>query len=291
MKKLLFLFFVGCALAACKKEEKSKIIAPSTISNLSVQATVGGALLSWTVPTDSNYTYLEVSYIKNGKKITTNVSKYTSSVEITGLLNKLDYIFEVRPVNNDGKATSVGSVLTTSSVKPIRRPIATAYFKVAVTDAMIDTYTQESSEGPKKNLVDGAISSSSYWHSAWSSGVQPLPHWITTSLPNSIDLARFGYVFRQNSTINGRPNQIALETSTDGTNWTRVWTSAAGLSVGTAAVIPTENVITFDKPYTGKYFRIMFLSTQGNTTFVTLSEVSFYRAELTDLELVAEQSY
>ncbi|HTM99933.1 MAG TPA: DUF4959 domain-containing protein [Pedobacter sp.] len=291
MKKLLFLFFVGCVLTACKKDEKNEIKAPSTISNLKVEPTVGGALLSWTVPTDSNYTYLEVSYTKNGQKMITNVSKYTNSVEITGLLNKLDYTFEVRPVNNNGKATSAGSVLATSSVKPIRRPIATAYFKVAVTDAMLDTYTQESSEGPKKNLVDGVISSASYWHSAWSSGVQPLPHWITTAMPNSVDLARFGYVFRQNSTINGRPNQIALETSVDGTTWNRVWTSAPGLSVGTATTITTENVVTFDKPYSGKYFRIMFLSTQGNTTYVTLSEVSFYRAELTDLELVAEQNY
>ena len=291
MKKIVLLCLLGFAFAACKKEEKIEVKVPSTITNLSAEAIVGGAILSWTVPTDSNYTYLEVSYLKNGKKMTTNVSKYTSSVEITGLLNKLDYVFEVRPVNNNGKSSAAGSVLTTNSVKPIRRPTAIAYFKIPVTDPMLETFTQEPTEGPKKNLVDGAISSASYWHSAWSTGVQPLPHWITATLPNTLDLARFGYVFRQNTTINGRPNQIALETSTDGTTWNRVWTSAAGLSVGTAAVITTENVVTFDKPYTGKYFRVMFLSTQGNTTFVTLSEVSFYRAELTDLELVAEQNY
>jgi len=290
MKKLLFLFFVGCAFVACKKEV-SKIKAPSTVSNLSVQPIVGGATVSWTVPADSNYSYLEVSYMKNGKKMVTNVSKYTNSVDITGLLNKLDYTFEVRPVNNNGKAISTGAVLISGSVKPIRRPITTAYYKIAVTDAMIDTYTQESTEGPKKNLVDGVVSSASYWHSAWSAGVQPLPHWITLTLPAAADLARFGYVFRQNTTINGRPSQIALETSNDGTTWTRVWTSDPGLSVGTAAVIPAENVITFDKVYNSKYFRVMFLTTQGNTTFVTLSEASFYRAELTDLEVLAEQNY
>lgn len=290
MKKILFLFFVGFAFVACKKEV-DEINAPSTISNVSVQPTVGGALVSWTVPADSNYTYLEVSYLKNGKKVTTNVSKYTNSIEITGLLNKLDYTFEIRPVNNNGKASSAGSVLTTASVKPIRRPITTAYIKIPVTDAMIDTYTQESSEGPKRNLVDGVVSSASYWHSAWSAGVQPLPHWIKVALPAATDLTRFGYVFRQNTTINGRPNQIGLETSNDGTTWTRVWTSAPGLSVGTAAVIPAENVVTFDKTYTSKYFRIMFLATQGNTTFVVLSEASFYKAELTDLEALAEQNY
>lgn len=290
MKKLLFLFFVGLALASCKKDA-NQIKAPSTVSNLSVIPIVGGALVSWTVPADSNYTYLEVSYMKNGKKVTTNVSKYTNSVEITGLLNKFDYTFEIKPVNNDGKTISAGSALTTSSVKPIRRPIATAYSKVAVTDPMIDTYTQEANEGPKKNLVDGVISSANFWHTAYSTGVQPLPHWITATLPNTTDLARFGYVFRQSTTINGRPNQIALETSPNGTTWTRVWTSDPGLSVGAAAVITTENIVTFDKPYNSKYFRVMFLSTQGNTTYVTLSEVSFYKAELTDLELEAEKTY
>lgn len=290
MKKILFLFFVGFAFVACKKEV-SKIDAPSTISDVNVQPTVGGALVSWKVPLDSNYTYLEVSYMKNGKKLVTNVSKYTNSIEITGLLNKLDYTFEIRPVNNNGETMAAGSVLTTGSVKPIRRPITIAYKKLDVTDAMIDTYTQESSEGPKKNLVDGVIAASNYWHSAWSAGVQPLPHWIKLTLPEADDLARFGYVFRQNTTINGRPNQIGLETSNDGATWTRVWTSAPALSVGTAAVISAENTVTFDKPYNSKYFRIMFLSTQGNTTFVTLGEASFYREVLTDLELLAEENY
>ncbi|WP_017259078.1 DUF4959 domain-containing protein [Pedobacter arcticus] len=290
MKKILFLFFVALAFAACKKES-NQIKAPSTISDLDVQPTVGGAILSWAVPADSNYTYLEVSYMKNGKKITTNVSKYTNSIEITGLLNKLDYTFEVRPVNNNGEAIAYSDILTTSSVKPIRRPIQTAYIKLAITNALIDTYTQETSEGPKSNLVDGTITSSNYWHSAWSDGVAPLPHWIKLSLPVATDFTRFSYVFRQNTTISGRPTQIALETSTDGITWTRVWTSPAGLSVGTASVISAENILTFDQTYNSKYFRVMFLATQGNTTFVTLSEVSFYRAQLTDLELEAEKTY
>jgi hypothetical protein len=288
MKKILFLFFVGLAFVACKKEV-NQIKAPTTVTNLTAQPTVGGALVSWTVPTDSNYTYLEVSYMKKGVKITTNVSKYTNSVEITGLLNKLDYTFEVRPVNNDGKTISAGAVLTTGSVKPIRRPIAVSgYTKIAVTDAMTGTYTQESSEGPKVNLLDGNIST--YWHSAWSAGVQPLPHWITVALSAATDVARFGYVFRQNTSLPGRPTQIALDTSTDGITWTRQWTSAAGLSVG-SGLVSAENTVTFDKPYNTKFFKILFLATNGNTTYVTLGEVYFYKAEFNDLEIIAEQNY
>src|SRR5690625_5585989 len=71
---------------------------------------------------------------------------------------------------------------------------------------MIETYTQESSEGPKANLVDG--STSTYWHSAWSSGVAPLPHWIQINFDQSEEIGGFNYTFRQPSGINDRPNHF-----------------------------------------------------------------------------------
>lgn len=286
MNKILLLFFAGLALAACKKEE-NQINAPSNVSNATVQPRVGGAVVKWTLPKDSNFLYVEVRYMRKGQVFKTNVSKYTDSILYTDLLNKLDYTFEIQPFNRNLDKIIGGSILTTGSVKPIKRPVQITYSKIPVTNAMIDTYTQETSEGPKANLVDG--NTTTYWHSAWSSGVQPLPHWVKITSPTDLSLSQIRYYFRNNTSVNGRPTQIALETSTDGNTWTREWTSAAGLI--TSGANTQEQVLNLDKPYTSKFFRIMFLATTGNTTYVTLGEMSFYKQELTDLEALAEKNY
>jgi len=293
MKKIFLILFTSLVIISCKKEE-SNVPAPSNVSALTVAPRVGGAVVKWTLPTDSNFLYLEVRYMKKDKLVKTNVSKLTDSVLITGLLNKLDYVFEVQAFNRDKDKVVGGEVLTTSSVKPIKRPVQVTYFsdqltKVTVTDPMIQTFTQESSEGPKINLIDG--NRLTYWHTAWSAGVQPLPHWVKIDFPEETSLGAIKYFFRNNTTVNGRPTQFALETSTDGSTWTRVWTSAPGLSTSTA--VDQERTLAFDKNYTAKYHRVMITATTGNTTFVTLGDMSFYtmKQELTDLEQLAETNY
>lgn len=289
MKKLLYILVAGL-LFACKKEE-TPLKPPSEISNIMAEPRVGGALVRWSLPADSNFLYLELRYMKKGEVVKTKISKYTDSVVVTGLLNKYEYSFELQPFNANEKGAVGGATLTSNTVRPIRRPIETAYFseKLKVTDDMIETYTQETSEGPKKNLVDG--DRNTYWHSAWSSGVAPLPHWVKVQFAGPTAMGAVKYFFRNNTTQNGRPTQIGLETSNDGTTWTSVWTSAAGLNVTSAA--SEEKTLSFDKSYTAKYFRVLFLATQGNTTYVTLGDMSFYKTweELTDLEKVAEEKY
>lgn len=274
-------------LAACKKDE-TKVSGPTDISNVTAKSIVGGAVVKWTLPKDSNFLYLEVRYEKKGKIITTNVSKYTDSLVINGLLNKYQYKFEVQAFNASKTDKIGGAILTTNTITPIKRGINTVYSKLPVTNSMIETYTQETSEGPKSNLVDG--DKATYWHSAWSANVQPLPHWVTIAFPTETELSQIRYYFRQNTTLTGRPTQIGLDTSTDGTNYTRVWTSASGLPIGTG-LVSTENTLQLDKTYKAKYFKVLILAASGNPTFTTLGDMSFYTAILTDLELAAEQSY
>ena len=289
MKKLLYILVAGL-LFACKKEENA-LKQPSAIANIQAEPRVGGAMVKWSLPADSNFLYLELRYMKKGEVVKTKISKYTDSVLVTGLLNKYEYTFELQPFNANEKGAVGGVTLTSGKVTPIRRPIETSYFseKLKVTDNMIETYTQETSEGPKKNLVDG--DRNTYWHSAWSAGVAPLPHWVKIQFAEPTTMGVVKYFFRNNTTQNGRPTQIGLETSEEGVTWNNVWTSPAGLNVTTPAA--EEKTLAFDKNYTAKYFRIMFLATQGNTTFVTLGDMSFFKTweELTDLEKVAEENY
>jgi len=293
MKRIAYLL-LAVLFFACKKQPPA-LNSPSSISNLQAEPRVGGVLLKWNVPADSNYLYLEVRYTKKGQVVTTKVSKYTDSVLVDGLLNKLEYTFEVQPFNAEPKGAVGGQTLTTPAVRPIRRPIETTYFPDQVTKIdgitanMLETYTQESSEGPKTNLVDGNINT--YWHSAWSSNVAPLPHWIKINFGAPTKMGAFKYYFRQNNNdAGGRPNQFAIETSEDGVTWQRQWTSQPNLPVTPATEQKSQN---FDKNYTSKYFRLMILANPGNKSYTHLGEIAFYtmKEELVDAELEAEKNY
>lgn len=276
---------------ACNKKVEENIQTPKKVEGVSAVPTVGGVLVKWNLPDSATYMYLEVSYMKNGKKIIQNVANTESSVEILGLLNKYEYTFEVKPFNRGINTIVEGPVsITPTPVKPIRRAVntVTEYTKVPVTADMINAYTQETTEGPKSNLVDGNINS--FWHSAWSANVQPLPHWIQLNFTSTKSIGAIKYYLRQNANSSGYPNQFGFETSTNGTTWTRVWTSSPGLSIADPA---TEKELTLDKNYDSQYFRILILQTPGNTTFTHLGEISFYstKAIVTDLEKDAEDNY
>lgn len=293
MKKLLVIALVLFSLG-CKKDTLT-LNNPSDVSDVRAEAVIGGAIVRWKLPTDSNFLYLEVSYKKNDKVIVTKVSKYTDSLLVEGLLNKLDYTFDVQAFNANHDGEVAGGLLTTNSVKPIIRPVETKYFpndltKIeGITVDMVETYTQESSEGPKGNLFDGNINS--YWHSSWSANVAPLPHWIIVNFPEETTIGAMKYYFRQNNNDEGgRPSQFALETSEDGTTWKREWTSKDGLAVTPANA---EKSLDFDKNFTSKHFRLLILKNPGNKTYTHLGELAFYtmRSELTDMEKLAEENY
>lgn len=291
--KNIFLIIIVVVLFSCNKDNDAALPNPTNVSNVTVEPRIGGAMIRFTLPADSNYLYLEVSYDRNGTKRTVNVSPYTDSVLITGLLNKFEYTFTLQPVNRKGDDIVKGTVLTTQPVVPIRRPDQINYFpdqltKITVPGSALVGYTYEPTEGAVSNLVDGNINT--YWHTAWSSGVQPLPHWVKMSLDQPASLGLIKYWFRQNSgDVAGRPTQIGLETSEDGLNWTRVFTSNQGLSTDN----PTQpRTLNFGQNFQSKYFRIMILAT-GGTTYTHLGEMEFYTmgSSVVDKEKEAESHY
>ena len=113
---------------------------------------------------------------------------------------------------------------------------------IPLTNDMIETFTQEGSEGPKENLVDG--NTATYWHSAWSSDVAPLPHHIQINFDNPTEIGGLNYTFRQPSGITDRPNHFDIQTSPDGETWTTVWTSKPGLPV---APVDEMRTLVFDR--------------------------------------------
>lgn len=145
---------------------------------------------------------------------------------------------------------------------------------VPLTNDMIETFTQEGSEGPKENLVDG--NPATYWHSSWSSGVSPLPHHIQINFDNPTELGGLNYTFRQPSGITDRPNQFDIQTSSDGETWTTVWTSKPNLPV---APVDEMRTLIFDQNYSARYFRVRILATYGNRDWTHLSTLEVFRVK------------
>lgn len=287
---------VMAALTSCSKEDdEQNVSVPSDVSNITTKPIVGGAVIKWTLPADSGFNYVEVSYEKKGEIIRVPVSKYTDSLVVEGLLNKLEYTFKLKTVNLSRSSKVYGAgELVSDPVKPIRRPEKVVYFSdrltpvTGITADMLDTYTQETTEGPKVNLVDG--NKGTYWHSAWSSGVAALPHWITLKSETARSIGAVKYFFRQSTNANGRPTQFALEISDNGTTWKRVWTSRDGLAI---QPMEEEKMIDFGANYESKFHRLMILKANGTTTYAHLGEIAYFtmHEEITDAELVAENNY
>lgn len=140
-----------------------------------------------------------------------------------------------------------------------------------LTASMIDAWTQESSEGPKASLVDG--NTSTYWHSAWSAGVEPLPHWIQINFDEPKAIGGFNYTFRQPSGISDRPNQWDVQVSSDGQNWETMWTSPAGLPVEPVEEMQT---LVFGENFTSQYFRIRIVDTHSSRDWTHLSTIEVF---------------
>jgi len=287
MKKITYFILCSFTVLMLSRCQKDNLPAPNPVSNITTTARVGAAVVKWVLPSDTNMRYIQVRYIKNGRVIKTNASIYSDTCLITGLLNKIDYTFEVQAFNKDDVG---GAILTAGPVKPIRRTIDTTYtyVELPLTAAMLTTFTQETSEGPKVNLVDGNIAT--YWHSAWSGTTAPLPHWIQINFPADVLFGGFKYWMRQGSSTGGRPNQWDVQSSPDGTTWTTQWTSLPSLAVDPVAA-EFQQLVT--KPIKSKFIKVRILTTPSMTTYTHLGEFKALGATLitVDRELEAETNY
>lgn len=293
MKRIILLLLITCAHLSCSTDDNS-LPTPTDVSNAIAEARVGGALVKWEIPSDTNFTYIEVTYEKNQKEVTEKVSKYTDTILIKGLINAEEFSFSLRSVNETPDAISKGNIITTAAVRPIRREPEITYYpdrleEIPVnSENVIETFTQEYWEGPKENLVDNDINT--YWHSAWSSGVEPLPHWIVLDFEESVELGAFSYWFRQNNgDVAGRPSKWAIEVSADGQNWERIWESRSNLPVQDAS---SENLLTLDKNYNSQFFKFLILE-NGGKTYTHLGEIKFFKMDssIVDKEEEAEEEY
>ena len=184
--KYLFAAAIACAaFASCDDnftniEEAGYLAQPKTIdaSSVTSEALPGAIKLRWTVPADSSFSYMKISYVNpaNQEKVTNVVSIYTDSLLITNTLKRYgDYTFTFQAFNDKGDAGQPVEVKAQSGAVPP----TISYEKedeVKLSADQLSTDDQEPSEGPIKNLVDG--NSNTFFHTRWSSPQKPMPQYV-----------------------------------------------------------------------------------------------------------------
>lgn len=128
--------------------------------------------------------------------------------------------------------------------------------------------SQETGEdGKASNLIDG--SSSSFWHSRWSSNAAAYPHYITIDL-GALRTINGGLSLMQRSGgLTRAIKDFELLVSNDGINFTSVFNKQATNSSG-------SQYFSFGAPKTFRYFKIIANNSWDGTQFAALSEIGLY---------------
>ena len=163
--KYLFAAAIACAaFASCDDnftniEEAGYLAQPKTIdaSSVTSEALPGAIKLRWTVPADSSFSYMKISYVNpaNQEKVTNVVSIYTDSLLITNTLKRYgDYTFTFQAFNDKGDAGQPVEVKAQSGAVPP----TISYEKedeVKLSADQLSTDDQEPSEGPRSSILVG----------------------------------------------------------------------------------------------------------------------------------------
>lgn len=84
-KIILFIVLIG-SIFSCSKNEDVDSTPPGIITNVSVVPTNGGGIISYTLPSDSDVSYVRAEYTNSqGEDVFRVASKYNTSLEVNGL--------------------------------------------------------------------------------------------------------------------------------------------------------------------------------------------------------------
>ncbi len=125
-----------------------------------------------------------------------------------------------------------------------------------------DNYEKTGSYAPI-NIKDD--NSKSMWHSGWTSGTTPFPHWLSIDFGQQISINGIKYTPRQDME-NGRIKDYELYASQNGVNWNLI-------STGTFPNSKLEQTISFPEQYC-KHFKLLGKNEVSGRSVATIAELS-----------------
>ncbi len=137
MKKVIFIGIVSMALLwlGCSKEGRldfvdENAVAPQQVSDVKVQATPGGGILTYKLPKDLNLAYVKAVYeIQPGVFREAKSSKYTDTLRLVGFGDELVHMVKIYSVAANEKQSEPIMVEVQPKTPPVKSVFASAIFK------------------------------------------------------------------------------------------------------------------------------------------------------------------
>lgn len=222
MKKILLGLGVMLGLinmTGCSDDEKYPMPTNIDQNSISAEPRPGAIKLKWTVPNDSNYYYVKVTYSLPEKECVRLASVNSDTILIDNLLAKYgDIKFTLQPCNREGKGSQSCSI-TAKALPALKQIKIGKKENVTLSANQLYTDNQETLEGPIANLLDG--NNDSFFHMSWSNPT-PFPHYIVVDLgeSNSLSAFSFSYICRNNNNLDNPKEMDILGSNTfDGNNY------------------------------------------------------------------------
>lgn len=127
-------------------------------------------------------------------------------------------------------------------------------------------------EGPNNGRVIFMFDNvaSTFWHSKWQGGTDPLPYWFTVDMNASNIVHGINILPRQGVGSEGRPKTITFEVSADGDTWT----SATNINVADNS--NWQKFVFADPTPAARYFRATITSVYGGVSYSNLAEFKVF---------------
>lgn len=173
------------------------------------------------------------------------------------------------------------SIKSVEGELPINEALRTTFYLVEAAPPVYDAFDRSgwsiydvSSEevvgegennGNAKHTLDDDIGT--FWHTQWYGASPGLPHIITVDMGESKLINGFSFIQRQNRG-SGNVNELFIELSEDGENWTQV-----DLFPGNLPNDNNNNPVFLSSSSNARYFRVTITSTHGDTNYTHLAEI------------------
>jgi hypothetical protein len=183
---------------------------------------------------------------------------------------------EVATVDKNGTVTAVSKGITrvtvaSGSVEKTVTISVPELYKCTKEGWTVEVSDQTASDGGGKDkIIDNDYGTGGYWHSQWSGGNAPLPHWAVIDMKEPVEVARI--VTQRRSNGDTKTLQYFVGDSPDANADTWVKVAEGFYTSQTAGHTMTLNVTEF---VTGRYLKLV-LPDSYRDVFTAICEIDVY---------------